>query len=169
MISGIIIACLIYTIIKFFNLKISIEKRIITFLILFSIPLIYIQILIINDKLYTINVNSSLESKYLNLSLRNGFVGEKLEDKYIIYQENEDLSILFNNLIINKNENNDSFEQLIIKSNPEIKFNNIINKWLCIDYLLYKSIIKYNNELDSTTSIIYILDIKNDLKIKGDA
>lgn len=153
---------------KYTQINLSINKKIITFLLLFSIPLFYVQTLIIFDKLYEVNVTSSLESSLLNLEIKDGFIGEINEDKYIIYQENENLILNKNELIFKYNEKDYSFEKLTIMSNQQIKFSSIINEFLCKDYLIYEPIVNKNNELLKEETNIYVLQKDDKLRIKGE-
>lgn len=170
MITSLLIICAIFLIIKLKKIKISIDERIVVFFIVLTIPLMYLQILIMTDALYEVNVSSGFEATNLNLEIRDGYIGEKLEDKYIIYQQDNDLEIPLDNLMLNKNSYEYSFEELTIIYNVEIKFKNKFKEWLCKDFLMYKPILNSNKKLkiEENKEKIYNLYINNDLKIKGE-
>lgn len=170
MITSIFIVCIIFIIIKLYKLDVSNNNKIIVFLFSLSIPILYLQFLSLTNNLYEINIKSGLESVNLNLEVRDGYIGEKLEDKYIIYQQDKDIEIPLNNLMIEKNSDDYSFEELTVVYDTKITFNNDFKKWLSKDFLVYKQILNKNKELEEnqTTEVVYDLKIKDDLKIKGD-
>lgn len=170
MITSIFILVIMYIIIKHYDLKISINKKIIIFLFTLSIPLIYLQTLILTNSLYEVNASSGLQGENLNLEIKDGYVGEKLENEYVIYQQDGDIHIPIDNLMVNQNSQNYSFEELTIIYNIEILFKDSVKEWLCKDFLMYKPILNANKELgiEENKEKIYNLYLKDDLKIKGE-
>lgn len=168
MITGLTIILILFILIKYLKFEISIQKRILFFLFTLCIPLIYLQFVIVTNNLYTVSIDSQMESKYLDLHVKEGYVGEKQNNSYVIYQDNEDLNISSEDILITKEDKETTFEELKITSSPKIEFNGIINEWLCKDFLLYKPILEKNKELNTTVSKVYVLNLNENLQIKGE-
>lgn len=135
-------------------------------------PYLYLQSLMLLDKLYCVKVQSNISTQEnLNLYQKESYVGEKTKDSYIIYQKDENLEIplKFIKVTIDESQEDDftSFQKIDITTESKLAYTSKVAEFLAKDYF-YDSIIHKNSDVGEDESSIYDLKLNKKDLLKED-